>query len=237
MDDFRYIDEAGFTDLTGSQKLRNAAHYEVAAFRLRDPANDRAFPDPAGGFRTFTPRSSSGPGATLTVPEDARNQASDLVENAWAATLDLYDEWARIYRKPRLWPGKQSRMKFWSVVENLTVHEKTISASAARGSASAAVSQVDLALSEVLSRRIGAVQRALRIADPVAFEALHASPGEVAGATDLATHRDLLVLCAVRATGLSLTGTDTTRDAAALKRLGEAKAAERIFIPRPPTFP
>ena len=44
------------------------------------------------------------------------------------------------------------------------------------------------------------------------------------------------MLCAVRATGLWLTGTDT-RDAAALKRLSEAKAAERIFVPRPATFP
>jgi hypothetical protein len=236
VDDFRYIGEAGFTELGHSLKLRNAAHYEVAAHRLRDPGSDEAFPDPAGGFQTFTPATSVGPGATLSVPEDARNQASNLVENAWAATLDLYDEWARIYRNPRLWPGLRGKLAFWSVVENLTVHEKTISATAARGSDSAAVSQVDLALSEVLSRRIGRVQAQLRVPDPVAFETAHASAAELAAATDLASHRDLLVLCAVRAAGVSLTGTDT-RDAAAITRLGRAKDAENILINRPPTFP
>ena len=239
VEDFRYIGEAGFTALPGSQKLRNAAHYEVAAFRLKMPTHANAFPDPAapGTFLTFTPGTSSGPAATLTVPEDARNQASGLVEHAWSATLDLYDEWAKIYRKPALWPGKRTVMAFWSVVENLTVHEKTsVTVTAVRGSDTAAVSQVDLALSEVLSHRIGLVQRTLRIADPVAFENAHASASEVAGATDLATHRALLVLCAVRASGLSLTGTDS-RDAAVITRLGEAKEQDRVFVARPPVFP
>lgn len=237
VDDFGYIGEAGFTGMSHSRKLRNAAHYEVAAHRLRDPGNALAFPDVVnGGFLTFTPATSTGPGATLTVPQDARNHASDLIENAWAGSLDLYDQWARVYRNPRLWPGMRGRLQFWSVAENLTVHEKTISPTAAVGSDSAAVSRVDLALSEVLSRRIALVQNQLRGADPVAFEAANASAAEVAAATNLATHRDLLVLCAVRAFGTSLTG-DAARDTAVISRLGQAKAAENILIARPAAFP
>lgn len=231
VDDFGYANTPGFTTMPTARKVDNAAHYEVAALRLRDPGDDLAFLG-----QTFTPASSGGPDPGLTIEEDARNQATDMFENAWAASLDLYDRWVEIHSGARSWSSQAPAMRYWSRVENLTVHRKTVIDGS--GADTAAVSQIDLALSEGVSRGLSDAGSHLDgVADPLDFERSRATADERSLATGLASHRELLVRCALRALGRPLTGPED-RDVRVIQELVAAEGAGSYFQARDPgTFP
>ena len=82
-----YIDRVAEFPLSPvSEKLKNAAHFEVAPRRLidKDSASDPDDPyayggckgcDPANPAQTFTPAGSAGPGGAATPPPTPRQQA------------------------------------------------------------------------------------------------------------------------------------------------------------------
>jgi hypothetical protein len=215
-----------FTTLATDDKVNNAAHYEVLALRVRNPTNALAFPAPNN---VFTPQSSAGPAATMTPADEGRRFANRRYRDAWSSSIDLWEEYRRVQQNPRLWARMRRSLPFWSAVEKLTIHNRTIRL---RGRADEApVTLIDLALAENFTRKLNVVWTVLRSQSASALESAHATPAEIAAATTADQHRDLLATCALRASAIHLTGS-VDRDAEVV-RLLEANAG-RLLQPRDP---
>jgi hypothetical protein len=219
-------DSTDFTTLATNDKVNNAAHYEVLALRVRDPTNPLAFPAPNN---VFTPATSSGPTATMTPADEGRRLANRRYRDAWSSSIDLWEEYRRVLQRPRLWSGARRYLPFWSAVEKLTIHQRTIRAVGRADERP--VTLIDLALAESFARKLNGVWDALRSQSATALETAHASASERAAATTADLHRDLLVKCALRMAGSSLTGS-VDRDAEVVRLL--QVNANRLFQTRDP---
>lgn len=215
-----------FTTLSTNDKVNNAAHYEVLAFRVRKPSDALAFPAPNN---VFTPATSSGPAPTMTVADEGRRFANRRYRDAWSTSIDLWEELRRVHRSPRRWGQARRYLPFWSAVEKLTIHDRTIRIRGQPGEAP--VTLLDLALSENFTRKLNAVWRVLRSRSASALESAQATAAEIAAATTAEQHRDLLVKCALRQAGVELTGS-VDRDAEVVRLLHVNSG--RLFRPRDP---
>jgi hypothetical protein len=215
-----------FTTLATNDKVNNAAHYEVLALRVKAPTNPLAFPAP---HNVFTPATSTGPSATMTPANEGRRFANQRYRDAWSSSIDLWEEYRRVQQGPRNWTAARRYLPFWSAVEKLTIHQRAIRV---RGGADEApVTLIDLALAESFTRRLHSIWDRLTSQSATALEAAHATAGERAAATTADQHRDLLVKCALRAAGRSLTG-GVDRDAEVVRLLDVN--AGRLFQTRDP---
>jgi hypothetical protein len=219
-----------FTSLAVDDKVNNAAHYEVLALRVTDPATALAFPAPNN---IFTPRTSSGPAPSMTPADEGRRFANRRLRDGWSTSIDLWEQFRNVQQRPARWATVRRALPFWSAVEKLTVHQRTIRVGG--GADEAPVTMIDLALAESFTHKLNTVWSALRAVDASTLETAHATAAELAAATTADQHRDLLVVCALRASGINLTGS-VDRDAEVL-RLLDVNANRLLQARDPATAP
>ena len=263
-----YILTTGFETQDDSQKIVNAAHYEVVPWRILSPRDRRAYPatpvppPPAAvtAFQPFVPAGTTRAGVTAaarTVSEDAAVEAYSLIQGAWALGLNLHRRYVQLFNTPTDWTTPQfggtvhfnNSIPFWSKVQKLTIHLKAIINPASADEASRPVSQIDIALSEGMTRRLG---EATDVFDPLttnasilAFEAANSTAAERAAAfpggahTNLNTERDFLIKLAVRHPRVMFVTGNASRDLRVIKKMGDPALSlwPDILRPRnPDTF-
>jgi len=204
-----YIGTQVFTQLPEDVKLTNAAHFEVIARRNLGAANSYA-------GQTFTP---AGTGATppLTLLQTAVREASERLRIAWTMGLNLHTKYDTLYKNQALWDTPQGGgsfhqgLPYWSKVEKLTIHLKTVTDPASADPARRPISQIDMALSEGVTRKFALCMRAIGTVPNDApgattFLNARATAAEIATAQATpATHRDLWIKVALRDVG-TITG-------------------------------
>ncbi|MBK7540066.1 MAG: DUF4157 domain-containing protein [Myxococcales bacterium] len=210
-----YIGTQVFTQLPEDVKLTNAAHFEVVPRRIRNAAN-------AYAGQTFTPAgtapASGGPVTPpLTAMQTAVRDASERIRIAWTMGLNLHVQYDTLYKDQSLWAAPRGASSFrvglpyWSKVEKLTIHEKTVFEPASADPARRPISQIDMALSEGVTRKFMLCMREMRNvpnddAAATTYLATRASPAEITAAQATPTgHRDLWIKVALGAVG-SITG-------------------------------
>ena len=221
-----YIGTQVFTQLPEDVKLTNAAHFEVIPRRILGAGN-------AYAGQTFTPAGAAAASGAVTPPltplQTAVRAASERFRIAWTIGLNLHTQYDTLYKNQALWTtargGGSFRdgLPFWSKVENLTIHKKTTIDPASADPARRPISQIDMALSEGVTRklvlcmgRIGQVPNDAAAA--TTYLTTHATAAEIAAgqATD-DLHRDLWMKIVLRQVG-SITGPED-RDMRAITAL------------------
>lgn len=183
-DDGVYIDRtAEFPKSPVAEKLKNAAHFEVAPRRLldKDNASDPDDPyayggckgcDPAKPAQTFTPPGSAAPGGAVTPPptprEQALKKAYKMFKEAWSLGLNLHDVFVAAYKAPADWNTLDLStnfgvpagthyadvLPFWSKVYKMTIHERTHINPTGAEASTKPVTLIDVALSEGVVRKL-----------------------------------------------------------------------------------
>jgi hypothetical protein len=255
--------DAAFRIAAPAIKLANAAHYEVPVWRHLSPASPSAFPNPhpPPAFLEFVPPGvvPSGGGAAQpppTVSQQAAIDASHHVQMAWTMGLNLHEVYQRLYMTPAAWTTPRpefgsmaldASVPYWSKVCKLTIHAKTTINPASADPALHPVSQIDMALSEGLTRKLSQSYNLLRVlltdAQVRAFESANATTAELGVAfpggvhSNAATERDFLIRLALRDAGIApLTGL-IARDLAAVSAMSTARltgAWSVMLAPRAP---
>jgi hypothetical protein len=261
-----YITATGFQTQSEVKKLVNAAHFEVVPWRILAPADSRAFPVvPATvppTFQTFIPAGTTVGGVTAparTAAEQGAVAAYERFRGAWALGLNLHLAYVQLFRTPTDWTVPQpafggtrfdNSLPFWSKVQKLTIHRKTIIDPASPLEAKHPVSQIDVALSEGLTRKLSS---AMDLLDPLhtqaqilAFETAHSTAAERSTAfpggahTNADAERDFLLRLAVRDPKVApMTGT-VARDLRVVRQQGDPALSlwSDILKPRSPaSFP
>jgi hypothetical protein len=258
-----YISSGGFTTQSASKKLNNSAHFEVVPWRILDATNDAAFPvkpltSPVT-FQTFIPAGTTVGGVTAparTTEEKAAVRATDLMREAWTIGVNLHPLYVQVFRTPTDWSVRQpgfaggglfSRgLPFWSKVQKLTIHKKVDIDPTSADEAKHPVSQIDVALSEGMVRRLGAGMDVLSPlnaqADVLAFETAKATAAELTTAfpggahTDINRERDLLLKLAVRDPTVGPITGSVDRDLRVIDRLGHVEWSRVLVARDPATF-
>ena len=206
-----YIGTQVFTQLPEDVKLTNAAHFEVVPRRILGAAN-------AYAGVTFTPAGVApvGGGAApppLTSTQLAVRAASEAIRRAWTLGLNLHTQYDTQYKNqaqwdtPRLGGSFHQGLPYWSKVERMTIHLKTVTGPASADPARRPVSQTDIALSEGVTRRLVLLMPAIGLApndDAAATTFLNANataPEVTAGQATPDLHRDLWIKVALRQIG------------------------------------
>lgn len=247
VDDNGYLGGPQFDTRSEADKLNNAAHYEVVAWRIREPANPYAYPVvPATvppTFRTFVPAGATVGGVTAALPtisQRALREASETLRAAWGLALNLHTVYVKAHLHPSEWSVPQSdfggmrfdnSVPFWSKVSKLTIHQKSVIDPSSPDPARHPVSQIDVALSEGLIRRLSA---AIDVLNPVetdadvrAFEAAHATPAQIAAAfpggvhADVDRERDFILRLVLNQPSVHPITGSVPRDLRVVKKLGD----------------
>jgi hypothetical protein len=262
INDNGYIDAPQFTTRAEADKLLNAAHFEVVPWRILDPFDPKAFPVKVFGvpigFQTFVPAGTTVGGVTAPLPtptQKGAKAASDRLENAWALGLNLHLIYVKLFRTPTEWTVAQpdfggmrldNSIPFWSKVQKLTIHNKPVISPTSPDLAKRPVSQIDVALSEGMTRRLGLAQFLLgpleTDAQILAFEAARSTAAERATAFPGGAHtsadkeRDFLLKLALREPSVTpLTGR-LDRDLRAVKKMDDVgNLWSSILAPRNPS--
>jgi hypothetical protein len=209
VDDQSYVGEANFTEESAALKLKNAAHFEVVPRRilLREAikADPTATDDAAFEGQTFVPAGTTAGGVTrprLTDAEKALKAASFKLRESWDRAINLHNFYVESYKAPRKWARDSGGYKhrdflpYWSKVEKLTIHDKTVIEPTSSDPAKQPVSQIDCALSEGVIRKLSAAYNGLptKESELAAFEAAHATDAErTAAHRSVNAHRDFLI--------------------------------------------
>ncbi len=242
-----YITATGFQTQPEAAKLLNAAHFEVVPWRILAPTNPNAFPVvPATvppTFQVFIPAGTTVGGVAApprTIVEQGAVAAYSQVREAWALGLNLHRRYVQILRTPTDWTVPQpalggirfdNSIPFWSKVQKLTVHMKTAINPASADPAQHPVSQIDIALSEGLTRKLAfamdVLDRLHTQAQILTFETANSTAAERSAAfpggvhSNANTERDFLVKLAVRnPTVAPMTGT-VARDQRVVRQMGD----------------
>jgi hypothetical protein len=219
-----YITATGFQSQPAAKKLTNSAHFEVVPWRFKDATNANAFPitplTTPVTFQTFIPAGTTVGGVTapaLTTSENAVKAAYVKLNNTWALGLNLHLVYVQLFRTPTDWTKAQpdfggvhfnNSVPFWSKVQKLTIHQKTVINPASALEAEHPVSQIDVALSEGFTRKFSF---AMDLLDPLhtdaqiqSFETSNANAAENSAVFPGGVHnnvnaeRDFLIRLAVR---------------------------------------
>jgi hypothetical protein len=214
-----YIGSPAFEQLSEDVKITNAAHFEIVPRRILGASW-------AYAGRTFTPAGAAAtPGGVTTQElsphEQALREASEHVRTAWTMALALHRQiFTRVYANPALWGGYRDGVRYWSKVERLTIHRKTVTDPTSKDPARRPISLIDIALSEGVTRnlsqgtrKLGAVPNNMILAwdtlNKAGFEDLDILTAE----RSPETHRDLWIRYAIRSVGgVTGTGTEVGRD-------------------------
>ncbi|HEY4241882.1 MAG TPA: DUF4157 domain-containing protein [Kofleriaceae bacterium] len=207
-----YLGSPSFVHLSAHEKLTNAAHYEVVARRHLGMAN--------GSYAgvVFTP-AGQGPQPALTPMQIAVRDASEQFRLAWNACLGLHSEFDRLFKNQRLWRQAQDGgtfaggLPFWSKVERMTIHLKTNLDPASADPARRPISELDMAISEGVTRRLDQGRAHMELVPPDDAAATHllethTSAGAVAGGLLIPmVLRDLWIRAVLRRIG-AVTGSE-----------------------------
>jgi hypothetical protein len=236
--DHIYVRATGFDTADPTTKLTNAAHYEVPLWRVLAPMSTAAYRNatPPPDFQEFVPAGAvpsggGAPTAARTTAQDGALGAYNRFREGWTLALNLHNVYQQLLLTPAVWTGARAEyggahlnnsIPFWSKVCKLTIHEKTTITPGSADPAARPVSQIDMALSEGLVRRLSLGKNLLHAletdAQITAYMAA-ATAAERAAATTVATIRDLLVRLTIRnATIGPITGIED-RDFRAITRL------------------
>jgi Domain of unknown function (DUF4157) len=244
VEDKGYIDQPSFTQLAADVKLTNAAHFEVVPRRILKATF-------AFDGQTFIPAGTTVGGVTapdLTDAEKAIRGASETFRQAWTIGLNLHTQFDQVFKGPLQWTADQgggttfaTGLPFWSKVEKLTIHKKTDIDPASGNPAKAPVSQIDMALSEGLVRRLALAMFAVpgNEADATAFE--DAREKDATKRTEarktVDKHRDFLIELVLQEPGVvPLTG-DLKRDVRVVQELAKLNWADVLSKGGPGGFP
>jgi hypothetical protein len=127
--------------------------------------------------------------------------------------LNLHTLYDTLYKDQTQWDTAQAGgsfhkgLPYWSKVEKLTIHQKTVLDPASPDPARRPISQIDMALSEGVTRKFVECMVAIDgvpndAAGANAFLAAHATPAEITAAhVAPATHRDLWIKAILRIVG------------------------------------
>lgn len=257
-----YLGATGFTTQAAAKKLDNAAHFEVVPWRILNPSSPSAYavvpPTIPPTFQTFIPAGTTVGGVTAPPRTSAQLgavAAYDLVRESWEKGLNLHLFYVRLFKTPTDWKrplaefgGRRFKngLPFWSKVQKLTIHLKTSIAPASPDEARHPVSQIDVALSEGLVRKLAALMALLEPletdADISAFESANSTAAERAaafpgGVRTANRQRDFLLRLAVRHASVApLTGTPA-RDLRVVRKLGHLNWASVLDTRDPASFP
>lgn len=201
-----YIGTPVFTQLPAETKLVNAAHYEVVPRRMLGA-------EYAYEGQTFTPAGAAPTGggpasAALTEMQTAVRAASEELRRAWTVSLNLHSFYVDAHLRPDRWSyghyggNYRDGLPYWSKVQKLTIHAKTDIDPAASDPARRPVSQIDVALSEGITRKLDqcrSASEALPADDAEAAVILRsvAAADEIAAATGDADRMHTLWLRAI----------------------------------------
>ncbi len=160
--DHGYKRDPNFRELDEPTKLANAAHYEVIAWRILTPTD----PQWQG---VFTPAGQVGPAGLVTLSDTQRGmrKASEALRISWLKGLRLYGFFHNVYNSPTLWTqiysgtGLEYRqfLPYWSFIENLTFHQRSNIQTTGADRAQNPISQIDMALSERVIRKMMLAKR------------------------------------------------------------------------------
>jgi hypothetical protein len=249
-----YINQPSFKELVASVKLTNAAHFEVVPRRILGASF-------AFAGETFVPAGTTVGGVSapaLTPRQQAIREASETFRFAWTAGLNLHTLFVRLFRTPAEWStldlstafsGAASgahfsdTLPFWSKVEMMTIHTRAASINPAGAPAVKPVTQIDIALSEGLIRKLSQGMNSVPQTEgpALAFEAANASSAELTvAAASVNAERDLLIRLVIRVNLGSITG-DVSRDEKVVTRLAAGARApdftDLLAIRSPSAFP
>ncbi|MDR3419320.1 MAG: DUF4157 domain-containing protein [Nevskia sp.] len=257
-----YVGATGFTSQTDVQKLKNSAHFEVVPWRILDPAKPGAYANlpltAPPTFQAFIPAGATVGGVTAptrTKAQEGAIAAYDLFRSAWTTGLNLHPFYVQLFKKPTDWTVPQPQfgnatfdkaIPYWSKVEKLTVHKKSTIDPASAEEAKHPVSQIDVALSEGVTRKLAAGMDVLdplhTTADITNFENANATPMELTAAfpggvhNNANTERDFLLKLAVRqSTVAPITGTPA-RDLRVVRELGNVNWGDVLKPKNPASF-
>ncbi len=249
--DLGYINQPSFTALPEVTKLTNAAHFEVVPNRILGVA-------PTFAGQTFIPAGATVGGVTapaLTSRQQAVRDASETFRAAWTAGLNLHPFFVRVFRTPTEWDTLDlaanfgasagahfsNTLPFWSNLLGLTIHSRSGSINPAGSAAQKPVTEVDIALSEGVTRKMAQAmdQVPQTEADARTFEIAHASATDIAaGTSSMNAERDFLIKLVIQVFLGSITG-NLSRDIRVVNRLAQADRvgtlAEYLTV-RPATF-
>ncbi len=238
-----------------ADKLRNAAHFEVVPRRIL------GLPHAYMG-QTFIPAGTTVAGVTAPLPtaaEEGARDASEQLRKAWNLGLNLHRRYVQLFRTPTDWTVPQpalggirfdNSIPFWSKVQKLTIHEKTVIDPASPEEAKHPVSQIDVALSEGLTRKLALAGQLLGPLDTqaniLAFEAAQSNAAERSAAfpggahTNATAERDFLLKLAVRSPIVAPMTGSVARDLRVVQQQGDPSLLlwTDILKPRnPASFP
>jgi hypothetical protein len=191
------------------------------------------------------------PGPVVSPKQQAIDAASKAWQEAWGTALVLHELFVRILRTPLDWKRDISAefglaagarfidvLPFWSNVERLTIHKRPGINPASLDPSTQPVTQIDVALSEVVVRQLahGMDAAPQTEAAATALEAT-ATPAERAAATTVATERDLLIKLIARQIG-TVSGTPD-RDVHVVTMMGDKHLdfPDMLVVRGPAAFP
>ncbi len=225
-----YITDQSFSKLPEATKLNNAAHFEVVPRRILNMSFDFK-------GQVFVPAGTTSASGTVSAPLSASQQsvrdASESIRLAWTLGLNLHNLYDALYKDQTLWTVPQAGgsfadgLPYWSKVEMMTIHQKTIKDPASSDPAAKPVSQIDMAISEGVTRQLVRAMTVINSvpdvdADAATLLASHASAAEIAAANTSAKRRDLWIRFALRSVG-PITG-DEARDVRVVHELEKGLA-------------
>jgi Domain of unknown function (DUF4157) len=199
VDDKGYIDQPSFTELPDADKLTNAAHFEVVPRRTLGASH--SFP----GI-TFIPAGATVGGVTapsLTPAQEAIRAASETLREAWTIALNLHSLYTDLFKDQTLWAVNRgggetfkTSLPYWSKVEMMTIHQKTAIDPTSADAAKLPISQIDMALSEGVTRKLGLAMFEVPEDEAKAkkFEKDHSTASQrTAAHATVDKHRDFLI--------------------------------------------
>jgi hypothetical protein len=191
-------------------------------------------PAPAPPVAPPAPAPPAPAGPVVSLKEQAAGAAYLRWKEAWTTALNLHDLWVRNNLTPGDWtkdiqadfapplpgPAKFTDvLPFWSKVEGLTIHNRAHINPASADPSTQPVTQIDIALSEAVVRKLarGMFAAPQTEAAAIALEAT-ATAAEVAAATTVEKERDLLIKLVAHQIG-TVTGNEV-RDVFVVNELG-----------------
>jgi hypothetical protein len=240
--DLGYIGSASFTEMTEADKLNNAADYEVVANRILTPAAASAFPG-----KKFVPAGASIGGVSappLTQKQTATREASETYRAAWTAGLNLHTLFVRVFKRPAEWNTLDlapefgvaagthfsDSFPFWSKVENMTIHKRPGINAAGSKLTSNPVTEIDVAQSESVIRKLSDGMSAATLTEPQAtLLETKATPAQAAEIAKGSAEEAKVLVSLIRSERVGEITGPVERDERAVARLAKADRAAAFF--------
>jgi len=240
--DLGYIGSNSFTEMTAADKLDNAADYEVIANRILTPTAAAAFPG-----KKFVPAGTTVGAVTrpaLTQRQSAMRQASEAYRGAWTTGLNLHTLFVREYTHPAEWNTLDLHAEFgvaagthfadslpyWSKVENMTIHQRPGINAAAGAAPTSPVTQIDIAQSEGVIRKLAQGMDVATMTEPAAI--LLESKASAAQKTEMAkgaVEEGKVLVSLIRSEKVGEITGRVERDERVIARLVQADKAANFF--------